>query len=88
VRRLSFLGDLTYSSYLVHFPIQLILVQLVDMAGWGRTIFLSRLTFVLYLLLIALASLGLYHAFERPAQNWLRRLLLAKCGARAAAETA
>jgi peptidoglycan/LPS O-acetylase OafA/YrhL len=86
VRRLSFLGDLTYSSYLVHFPIQLILVQLVDMAGWGRTIFSSRLSFVFYLLLIDMVSLALYHAFERPAQNWLRRLLLANARARAAAE--
>jgi len=88
VRRLSFLGDLTYSSYLVHFPIQLILVQIVDMAGWGRTIFLSPLTFVLYLLFIAMVSLVLYRGFERPAQNWLRRILLAKRPARAATETA
>jgi len=87
VRRLSFLGNLTYSSYLVHFPIQLILVQLVDMTGWGRTVFLSRLTFGLYLLLIAMVSLALYYAFERPAQNWLRRILLAKRGASAATET-
>jgi len=55
-------------------------------AGAGRSFY--RPTFVLYLLLIVLVSLALYHAFERPAQNWLRRLLLAKRGARAATETA
>ena len=87
VRSAAFLGNATYSLYLAHFPAQLILVQLVDMAGWGRTIFLSRLTFVLYLLLITVISLALYQAFERPSQNWLRRILLAKRMAPAAVET-
>jgi peptidoglycan/LPS O-acetylase OafA/YrhL len=35
------LGNLTYSSYLLHFPLQLCLVLLVDSLGWPRAFFSS-----------------------------------------------
>jgi peptidoglycan/LPS O-acetylase OafA/YrhL len=45
MRGLSRLGDLTYASYLVHFPLQLAVVIVVDALGIARTTFLSPGTF-------------------------------------------
>jgi peptidoglycan/LPS O-acetylase OafA/YrhL len=51
----SAFGNLTYSSYLLHFPIQMCLVLFVDSMGWERAIF-SNLT-------VATAYIGTTFAF-------------------------
>lgn len=71
--RLAPLSDTTYSSYLVHFPIQLIAVTLTDRLGFARTIYDAPLALILFL--AATFGLGwvVFHRFERPAQSWLRQ---------------
>jgi len=69
---LSFFGNATYSSYLIHFPIQLVLVSIIDVLGYERSIFLNSSALILYLTTVIGASLAVYHIFERPAQNWIR----------------
>ena len=69
-----FLGNATYSSYLMHFPIQLGLVgRILDALGFSRTVFFSPIVLVAYLALVISTSLAVYHLFELPAQNWIRR---------------
>jgi peptidoglycan/LPS O-acetylase OafA/YrhL len=72
LRRLAFLGNATYSSYLLHFPIQLGTVLIVDAMGYSRTIFLAPLMFVAYVATVIGMSLAVYHLFERPAQRRIR----------------
>jgi peptidoglycan/LPS O-acetylase OafA/YrhL len=74
LRRFAFLGNATYSSYLIHFPIQLGMVVIIDALGYSRDIFLNQTAFVAYLVSVVIISLGVYHLFELPAQKWVRDL--------------
>jgi peptidoglycan/LPS O-acetylase OafA/YrhL len=74
LRRFAFLGNATYSSYLVHFPIQLGMVSVIDALGYSRDIFLNRIVFVAYIASVVAISLGVYQLFELPAQKWIRGL--------------
>ena len=69
---LGFLGDISYSTYLIHFPMQLTLALVAArfalepqffMQGWVMLAF--------YAVLIALGWLS-YRYFERPLQSLLR----------------
>ena len=71
----TYMGDLSYSIYLLHFPVQLVLVTFLPMTGlvpdynsWtGLLVFILTTT--------ALASLS-YHRIEKPLQNLIRRKFL------------
>lgn len=68
-------GNTTYSSYLLHFPLQLAVMATAAATGWvvPRE---SALFFTAYLAgSIGLGALA-YAAFELPAQQWLRHRLL------------
>jgi len=71
--RLSFLGDISFSTYLLHFPMQLALANIAVRAGWSPMVFQSP--FVLIAFYAVLIGFGLlsYRAFERPVQAALRR---------------
>jgi peptidoglycan/LPS O-acetylase OafA/YrhL len=71
-KRIAFLGNATYSSYLMHFPIQLGMVLILDYMGYSRTVFFSDIALVTYLALVIGTSLMVFPLFEMPAQNWLR----------------
>jgi peptidoglycan/LPS O-acetylase OafA/YrhL len=66
------LGNATYSSYLIHFPIQLAIVITIDGLGLSRSLFLSPITFLAYLATVTASALLVYRRFEAPAQNWIR----------------
>lgn len=67
------LGDLTYSSYMWHFPIQLAAVTALDLAGVSRSVFESPLLLLAFIAIVfALGALS-FRWLERPAQRWLRR---------------
>jgi peptidoglycan/LPS O-acetylase OafA/YrhL len=71
-RRFAFLGNATYSSYLVHFPLQLFIVIVVDAIGWERNIFYSPMMLLAFLSLVIGLSLVIHRYFEMPAQNFIR----------------
>jgi peptidoglycan/LPS O-acetylase OafA/YrhL len=72
LKHAAFLGNATYSSYLIHFPIQLAMVTVLDTMGYSRTIFFSPVALIAYLVVVIGASLPVFHLFEAPAQDWLR----------------
>ena len=68
-------GNMTYSSYLLHFPLQLVIV--IGYAVAGLQIPLYDVTFfIAYLATTLLASYLTYRHFEAPAQNFIRGYLL------------
>ena len=66
------LGNATYSSYLLHFPLQLGVVMAFEAAGQTMDLS-SNWFFSIYILGTVALSVLCYKRYERPAQNWLRR---------------
>lgn len=68
----TLLGDISYSTYMIHFPMQLALALLALRAGLVPADFMHGWVMVsFYAVLIALGWLS-YRFFERPAQDFLR----------------
>jgi peptidoglycan/LPS O-acetylase OafA/YrhL len=68
-------GNMTYSSYLLHFPMQLMMV--LGCAIFGAPVPLYNATFLLgFVAATLLASYLSYRYFEAPAQNFVRARLL------------
>ena len=68
-------GNLTYSSYLLHFPMQLLLAIFV--AASGIVLPITSSLFLAAYLGVALGAAALsYRWFELPAQRWIRRRTL------------
>lgn len=74
--RLSFLGDISYSSYLLHFPLQMLLALVAIGLGLGPNFFANPLTMILFFVVLIGVSQASYHLFEMPAQRKLRERLL------------
>jgi peptidoglycan/LPS O-acetylase OafA/YrhL len=72
-KKLSFLGDISYSSYLLHFPLQLVVAASAGVLGVGSAFFYSRVSLIGFFLLLIGISLLSYHYFERPMQQRIRR---------------
>ena len=68
-------GNMTYSSYLLHFPIQLVIVISFSIAGIAVPIY-DVAFFAIYLATTLLASFLTYRYFEAPGQNLIREVLL------------
>ncbi|MEL6208579.1 MAG: hypothetical protein AAFR44_00045, partial [Pseudomonadota bacterium] len=76
LRQLAVLGDISYAVYLLHFPIILILVNLIVLVGVDRA-FLSDslLFFVLFVSLVIFVSYQSTRYFEQPMRRYLQRKL-------------
>jgi peptidoglycan/LPS O-acetylase OafA/YrhL len=80
-------GNVTYSSYLLHVPIQLALVSLAAAAGLSIPIY-SVPFFLTFIGGTLLLSFYCYKHFELPAQSYLRRRLQSRPAATLAAAPA
>jgi peptidoglycan/LPS O-acetylase OafA/YrhL len=68
-RTIHFFGEISYATYLGHF----ILWKAFKLAFVADANAVSPAKIALYLGLVLLASIALYHLIERPAQRWLNR---------------
>lgn len=64
------LGDISYSVYLLHYPIQLLFFSLV-VGGWVRLDFSSYGVFVFFMSLVVILSALTYRYIELPAKEYL-----------------
>ena len=75
---LGFLGDISYATYLIHFPMQLALALIADRLDWEPQVFMQGWVLgAFYVVLIGLGALS-YNFFERPLQVFLRNAFYAK----------
>lgn len=68
------LGNLTYSSYLIHFPIQLLIALYYVGHPQDRPVHETWFLLVFMMVVFVLADL-IYRYFEKPAQDALRQML-------------
>lgn len=72
-RALSYLGDISYSIYLVHYPLQLA-VYLAGSVGLVQLDFGSSVTFVAFIAAVMAVSAATHRFIELPGQKWLLEL--------------
>lgn len=70
-------GNMTYSSYLIHFPIQIIFAIYFGSAG-RRIPYQNQYLLISYLGLTLVAAYLIYRFFEMPAQTYIREKFLNK----------
>ncbi|PPU94137.1 acyltransferase family protein [Xanthomonas albilineans] len=70
--QLSIIGEISYSSYLLHFPLQLIFAMVVEKFGIDRHWFYSQRMFVVFMLVLIPLCLISHRYFEAPAQKAIR----------------
>jgi peptidoglycan/LPS O-acetylase OafA/YrhL len=72
---LGFLGDISYSTYLIHFPMQLVLALIATRFAFETSDFMHvSVMLAFFAVLIGLGALS-YAYVEKPAQSWLRTRL-------------
>jgi peptidoglycan/LPS O-acetylase OafA/YrhL len=72
-QRTAWLGEISYASYLLHFPLQLIFFTVFAEALPNRAIFYSPVLLVSYFVVLITISLLTHRCFERPLQQLIRR---------------
>lgn len=75
-KRFSILGDISYSSYLLHFPLQLLVVVLAARFSIDHSVYYSGWVMALFFVVLLLLSLVSHHYFEIPTQCFLRKRLI------------
>ena len=81
-RPFSWIGDITYSTYLLHFPLQLVFVIAAIELGLDSAVFYKPVTLIVYFAMLIPVSWLTFHYFERPMQTWVRGALLSKPASR------
>ena len=66
------IGDLSYSSYLLHFPLQIVFAMIADHLSYDREIFYSPWMLGLFMAVLIPLSLASHRFFEVPVQRALR----------------
>jgi len=72
-KRLSSLGDISYSLYLLHFPLQLALVTVATKLAIDQALFYSPWFMALFFSFLISLSFASHRYFEVPMQRFLRR---------------
>jgi len=75
LRSLSWIGDISYASYLLHFPLQLGCMLLISAGHLPRNFYYHPLSLVLFFAILIGLSWATFRGFERPMQERLRRSL-------------
>ena len=76
LRSISWVGEITYSVYLLHFPLQLAFGLAVSYGLLNADFYLNPLYFALYFVLLVTLSYGVFRTFELPMQSMIRRKCL------------
>lgn len=70
-RRTRTVGDITYSSYLWHSPLQILILLGAGWGLWSVDSLFNDAFFLFYLALVCLVSFLSFQWIERPAQRWV-----------------
>ncbi|HRR09440.1 MAG TPA: acyltransferase [Rhodothermales bacterium] len=75
-KALTFLGDISFSLYMIHLPVLYMVPQILGMNDPGQMGTGSRIGIsVIFVGFVLWASHHIYHRIERPSRNWVRTKL-------------
>jgi len=75
-RRVSFVGDISYSLYLLHFPLQLLFSAVLTWCAVSNSVYYSSWFMLLFFAVLIAACLVSFRYLEMPAQKYLRQIWL------------
>ncbi|MDF9788656.1 peptidoglycan/LPS O-acetylase OafA/YrhL [Polynucleobacter sphagniphilus] len=70
-RLIEVFGNMTYSSYLIHFPLQLFIILIFGLIGI-KIPFYSPLFFIGFIVLVLTLAFFVYQYYEKPMQDYIR----------------
>ena len=73
---LSFLGNQTYSIYLIHIPLQLCIILFFDFFNLDNLIFTKKIFFISYIFFTMIVSTLIFKYFEKPLNIYIRNYFL------------
>ena len=73
-KKYSFFGNLTYSSYLLHVPIQLIILNIITYFKINFDIFTKKEFFLIYLFIVYFFAYYTYKFVENPLRKLIRKI--------------
>jgi len=76
LKPISWVGDITYSSYLLHFPLQLLFALAVSFGVLSSNFYLSPIYLVVYFVTLIPLSYITYIKFEKPMQRIIKNKML------------
>ncbi len=71
-KALRVVGDITYSTYLLHFPVTLAIILAINTKIIPAIDFSSRLVWILFFTLVIVVSMASYYLFEAPVERRIR----------------
>jgi peptidoglycan/LPS O-acetylase OafA/YrhL len=77
IKPFVYLGNLSYSIYLLHYPIQLIIKTVDEYIGL-KINYSSKIFFMVFIIIVIAISHCAYYYFEKSMQNYIRKKYKAK----------
>lgn len=75
-KRFSWIGNMSYSVYLIHFPLQVVSLAVAVGLGFHRELFYNHYVWVAFFCTLFVLSWLSYHYLEMPSQKKLRSIFL------------
>lgn len=75
LKKIDWIGNLSYSSYLIHFPLQITFALIIDMIGLERVIFYLPISLIIFMLSLVFLSMAIHKFYEMPTQKKIRDLM-------------
>lgn len=72
-KKISWIGDISYSTYLIHFPLQIVFSLSAQWYGFSSSFFTSKITMLTFFFVLIIISLLSHRLFELNAQAFIRR---------------